>query len=491
MLVASYIYIGQFAPKDTTQLWVEPKAGGNVSLHVFSDGGWKIVGGGDGKSAYELAVEKGYSGTLDEWLDSLQGKSFTYDDLTDVQRAELAQDAVAAANRAAQAVETIEAAINDLDPSQSAEDAVVALAARQGVLENGLSALGPKIDQLESTGIKGNVPNEKSDLDIEDGQHNVLARFAEGHILTRYFDSKKATTGMQISDVDGDSDFELKDGLGKVLFRIKQGHIQTQNFDSSKLIDNGSKYTGKKISILGDSISSFGDPDSRNLNGTYCYSYYPRETCRYSVDGNVEEEGTTYESFAFDVEDMWWMKLIRKCKATLGINESRRGTRVSGTGADAFNSQTRISHLGENGVPDLILVYGGTNDAGGSVDLGVFDGGTYSDYNTSAKIASLSTLTFADAYKAMLIRLMATYPTSEIVCVLPTFTTSYYTIQELDDYVEVIKEACDFFGIKWIDVRVSGINIFNKGTYLIDGIHPNANGMSLLAEKIYKQLIYM
>lgn len=148
MLVASYIYIGQFAPKDTTQLWVEPKGGGEVSLHVFSDGGWKVVGGGDGKSAYELAVEKGYSGTLDEWLDSLQGKSFTYDDLTDAQKAELAQDAVAAANRAAQAVETIEAAISDLDPSQSAEDAVVALAARQGVLESNIAALGPKIDQL-------------------------------------------------------------------------------------------------------------------------------------------------------------------------------------------------------------------------------------------------------------------------------------------------------------------------------------------------------
>lgn len=153
MLVASYIYIGQFAPKDTTQLWVEPKGSGDVSLHVFSDGGWKIVGGGDGKSAYELAVEKGYSGTLDEWLDSLQGKSFTYDDLTDAQKAELAQDAVAAANRAAQAVETIEAAISDLDPSQSAEDAVVALAARQGVLENNITALGPKIDKIELKGI--------------------------------------------------------------------------------------------------------------------------------------------------------------------------------------------------------------------------------------------------------------------------------------------------------------------------------------------------
>ena len=29
--------------------------------------------GNDGKSAYELAVEKGYTGSLDEWLESLKG----------------------------------------------------------------------------------------------------------------------------------------------------------------------------------------------------------------------------------------------------------------------------------------------------------------------------------------------------------------------------------------------------------------------------------
>ena len=31
--------------------------------------------GADGKSAYDLAVEEGYTGTLDEWLDSLIGKT--------------------------------------------------------------------------------------------------------------------------------------------------------------------------------------------------------------------------------------------------------------------------------------------------------------------------------------------------------------------------------------------------------------------------------
>ena len=55
-----------------------------TSIFIGEDGYWYVnnqktgtysIGnnGTDGKSAYELAVEKGYKGTLDEWLNSLNG----------------------------------------------------------------------------------------------------------------------------------------------------------------------------------------------------------------------------------------------------------------------------------------------------------------------------------------------------------------------------------------------------------------------------------
>jgi lysophospholipase L1-like esterase len=188
------------------------------------------------------------------------------------------------------------------------------------------------------------------------------------------------------------------------------------------------------------------------------------------------------------VEDTYWMRLIRATGMTLGINESWRGTYVSGSN-HALSSQIRIGHLGLNGIPDVILVYGGTNDAGGGITIGTFNTENPQNY-TDEQIASLPVTTFADAYRTMLIRLMKTYPLAEIVVILPTFTTSYYTITNLDLYVELIKEACDFFGIKYIDARCTGINVYNRATYLVDGIHPNAEGMRLLYEKIYRQLIY-
>ena len=330
--------------------------------------------------------------------------------------------------------------------------------ALNGVAIDGTGLVNPAANALaKAVDIKTVVGNSYSaDLDVTDDNGNVLARFKDGHIQTKYFDSKVVTD--KLNGYEG-------------------------------VLSVATKYVGKKLSILGDSISTFGTPDSRNEDGTYCYSYYPTETCRYSEQGNVTEEGTTYQSIQFDVNDTYWMKLINGTGMVLGINESWRGTRVSGSGNSAFNNQNRINHLGSNGTPDVILIYGGTNDAGGAVTLGTFNTENPANY-TDEQIAALPTTTFADAYRTMLIRVMKTYPMAEIVVILPTFTTAYYTITNLDLYVEVIKEACDFFGIKYIDARCTGINIYNKAQYLVDGIHPNANGMELLYQKIYKQLIF-
>lgn len=45
----------------------------NEFIGSYSGGGASSGGGAPGKSAYELAVEQGFVGTLDEWLDSLRG----------------------------------------------------------------------------------------------------------------------------------------------------------------------------------------------------------------------------------------------------------------------------------------------------------------------------------------------------------------------------------------------------------------------------------
>lgn len=59
--------------------------------------------GDPGKSAYQIAVENGYEGSEEEWLQSLKGEAFTYEDFTSEQLEEIKRPAVEAANSANEA----------------------------------------------------------------------------------------------------------------------------------------------------------------------------------------------------------------------------------------------------------------------------------------------------------------------------------------------------------------------------------------------------
>lgn len=80
-----------------------------------------------------------------------KGDPLTYADLTAEQKAELAQPATEQALLAAQYLESIQDAIGDLDLSQSSDDAIVALAAKQGALEGELNHLMGYNESVEFT----------------------------------------------------------------------------------------------------------------------------------------------------------------------------------------------------------------------------------------------------------------------------------------------------------------------------------------------------
>lgn len=190
MKVGSYIYTNSYAPADTNQLWVKPMSNGEATLYIFVDGKWTPTGG-VGESAYEAAVKAGFNGSKQEWLDSLALK---YSDLTAEQKADLVKDAVSAAERAAQAVENIENAINDIDVS-STDGAITALVAKQGALENKVDVLGPKmgepvvvpiIDTNKYINLSGGVGNAVNMTPSASGSGFCyrIADVAEGDIVS-------------------------------------------------------------------------------------------------------------------------------------------------------------------------------------------------------------------------------------------------------------------------------------------------------------------
>lgn len=260
---------------------------------------------------------------------------------------------------------------------------------------------------------------------------------------------------------------------------------------------------GKIISIMGDSISTYDGwiPNSEGKDdgtGTLMHAvFYPN-----------------YGSYVNNVNMTWWHKLIfDKFKAKLGVNESWSGSFVGNnkdansatptschapgndTGPDTcMAGMTRIKRLSANGTPDIIYVYGGTNDIAQpgtpGESLGSFNSST--DYST-VDTTTIKWTTFVDAYRTMLQRMQYLYPKSKIIVLLPTYCVSYYNRANLDAWVEQIKNICDYFGINYIDLRACGITWSNsdssrnaKGIQTLgdSNIHPNDLGHTMIADYV-------
>jgi len=105
------------------------------------------------------------------------------------------------------------------------------------------------------------------------------------------------------------------------------------------------KYTelaGKRISILGDSISTFYQ-DGSPMNSYYGQVgrfYYP-----------------TYCQDVRTVDKTWWGQLINNTNMILGVNNSWSGSTAIGTDESAGCSDARINTLIQNGNPDIVILY--------------------------------------------------------------------------------------------------------------------------------------
>lgn len=217
-----------------------------------------------------------------------------------------------------------------------------------------------------------------------------------------------------------------------------------------------SVYSGKTLSILGDSISTFA-------------GYIPAGNATYYPSSTVQA-----------VTDTWWKKLIDALGLTLDVNNSWSGSRVTTTnGETSAGCMTRCENLGET--PDVIIVWMGINDFNNEVALGTYDGSTLIPDNTT---------TFREAYAIMLNKILTKYKTSEIwVCTLPQcerngetgFPEKNGNGVALKQFNDAIKELAEAFGVKVLDHNKCGLTYQNMPVYNPDNLHPNKYGHSLIA----------
>lgn len=244
-------------------------------------------------------------------------------------------------------------------------------------------------------------------------------------------------------------------------------------FDASGnvLDDFKSAYAGKKVSILGDSISTFS-------------GYIPAGNAVFYTGSNC---GVT------SVDDIWWMKLIKALDMSLLVNDAWSGSRVTGSGGSA-GCMSRCESLGtDTEVPDVIIVYLGINDFNNGVILGTYDG---------TGVFPTGTATFREAYAIMLKKMLEKYPKVELwVCTLPycersgdvVFPESNGNGDLLVVWNDAIRDLADLFGVKVLEHAKCGLTHQNLAQYMGDyasgkALHPNAAGHSLIANNAIRQM---
>lgn len=232
-------------------------------------------------------------------------------------------------------------------------------------------------------------------------------------------------------------------------------------------IEEEISFEGLSLSILGDSISTYE-------------GYIPEG---YAVFFPLEGEVT-------DVSQTWWMKLLDDTGMELCSNDSSAGSTCAGYSMSVDDPKYgcggyRISALaGEQGkIPDVIIIYMGTNDLLTAVPLGDNDG---TKWVSEGEIEN-----FSDAYCLMLDKIASNYPISRIYCcTLPqigdwgidvpfvTFTNRIGLTSE--DYSERIRIIAQNKGIRVLDLYSCGVNLDNMAEMTTDGVHFTPAGMEYI-----------
>ena len=243
------------------------------------------------------------------------------------------------------------------------------------------------------------------------------------------------------------------------------------------------KYKGKKISIVGDSISTFT-------------GYIPDG---YEVYYTPDKENSDVHS----VGDTWWGILFEKLGAELLVDNAYSGSMVSRYPLQkrlfpSASSDERTSALHRGGErPDVIIIYIGINDWNECLlpdREHVYPEDTRpAEYRERDDVIE-DEFYFDSAYAMMLDKLKKNYPEAEIFCstvcrtklnvppydILPDCREHGYSLTLFND---IIRKTAAETGCKLLD-----LDGYNMPYDSADGYHPTKKGMEMMAEMMYEEM---
>lgn len=332
---------------------------------------------------------------------------------------------------------------------------------------------------LTACGVAGQTAeNDAADMAMETGDANETEETAETGPVDSDVNRTESTGAADSSGQTGVAGGQPGDGTGQSeTDAVADGEEQTSEESADAAAGAPEEpETGMKLSILGDSISTFkGWIPEGNL------VFYPE-------NGAVK-----------DVAQTWWKIVLDELGLTLCANGSSSGSASFGYSQEADPmygcSDHRISQLAgaDREAPDIIIVYMGTNDVLMSAAIGDNDG---LQAVGEGLVGSLS-----DGYTMILDKIKRQYPQAQVYCctLLPVGDWGTTEAQPFvpfvngqnvtsEAYSERIRLIAGNRGLPVIDLEKCGITIDNMAEMTADGVHPTAEGMRLIADTVKKCL---
>lgn len=200
-----------------------------------------------------------------------------------------------------------------------------------------------------------------------------------------------------------------------------------------------------RVSILGDSYSTY----QNNIpEGNEVWYFEPLDSKRTDVKS---------------VRQTWWWQVVSEGGYLLEKNESWSGATICYTGYrdEDYSPRSFITRLPRLGSPDIILIFGNTNDSWCGAQMGEYK---YDNW----KRADL--YTFRPAMAKLLNDAQSRYPNARI-----------YFIQNTELRKEIVESTeiiCKHYGIPVIQLK----DIEKQAG------HPNVKGMKAIAEQVLKAI---
>lgn len=274
----------------------------------------------------------------------------------------------------------------------------------------------------------------------EDERHEIFVTGVSGEIL----DLVEARSGQYTIDVPRKAE--------AVVFSIKEDEadsLQPKGIlvagEAERKEKNSTAFSGKKLSVLGDSLSA--------LTGYVSSGYW-----------------SAYPAEGVSTEDIWWYSAARELDMEICMVNACGGSGV--TMASWANEQGLVPESGRGREldawgeePDIIIVLLGANDA----------------------IVGADGQQIRQGFAEILEEALEAYPDSELyLCEYYVFNIEYKeAIAELNG---IITEMGQKYGVSVLDLQTCGITAENCQRYRIDEVHPNREGQQMIAGELVRQL---